>query len=309
MRLDVAPGTSVRVRVPASSANLGPGFDAIGLALGVYDEFAVAIGGDEVRVEVTGEGADVVPRDGDNLVLRCLAEGLAAAGLELPAGLVLSCRNVIRHGAGMGSSASAAVGGFALGSALVALARDGVAAINQDMVSASASAVEGHPDNASASALGGATLSWYDDADDVTTISLPTHPDLRAIVVVPDSTLATEKARAVLPDVVPLGAVSRTASRAGLLVEALGRRLDLLYPATEDRVFQEARRAYYPASMGLVDELRAAGHAAVISGAGPCVLVLTTAAAVDALLAWPVPDAWRVIQPAIATGGVELIEE
>ncbi|WP_409485147.1 homoserine kinase [Arsenicicoccus dermatophilus] len=314
----LVPGTGVRVEVPASSANLGPGFDTLGLALELRDTVAVQVTGDRLVVEVVGEGAEEVPRDASHLVVACLLEALHRLGVEPPAGLKVVCRNVVPHSRGLGSSAAAAVAGYAAASALVG-------PLDRDLVNDLAGAREGHPDNSSASVFGGMTLSWTEQAEDVgeqsgsravdkparaevaprvRTVRLHVHPDVVPVVLVPDTALSTATARAALPAQVAHGDAAANAGRAALLVEALTRRPQLLLPATQDRLHQEQRRADYPATMTLVDRLRAAGHAAVVSGAGPTVLVLTTATNLPAVQSFPLAEGWLRLLPGLATEGV-----
>ena len=340
---EVPVGTAIRVRTPASSANLGPGFDSIGLALGVWDELSVTVVAEPgLRIEVSGSGADGVPRDESHLVFRSMARGLRELGVSVPAGLVLEATNAVPHGRGMGSSATAIVSGVAAAQGLSVCAQaagDGLAGvpgevldIDLDAVNSLASELEGHPDNASATVYGGMTLSWS-ELDDLTSVSvgstgpvsppgagevgqagevggrhtvtvrLPLHPDLTAVVFVPEATLATHTARALLPERVLLRDAARNSARAALLVEAATRSPDLLVPATRDWLHQEARRPSYAASMDLVDRLRAQGHAAMISGAGPSVLVLTTTERVAGVRSGA--DAvWRRLVPGIPERGV-----
>jgi homoserine kinase len=265
------------VRVAATSANLGPGFDCLGLALDLHDDVVVTAGdpgdGDGVDVTVTGEGAGVVPVDSRHLVARAVR--VAQDALGHPRGpLSLACTNRIPHGRGLGSSAAAVVAGLLAGRALVP---DGPERLTDDAVLALASELEGHPDNAAACLLGGLTLAWA-DGPDVHAVRLEPRPDLRATVLVPSTELATETARGLLPASVPHADAAHAAGRAALLVAALtGVRQDgLLLPATDDRLHQGYREPAMPATLALVAALRSAGHAAVVSGAGPTVLVLAT---------------------------------
>ncbi len=262
---------TVRVRVPASSANLGPGFDSLGLSLGLYDELDVtATQAPGVVVEVSGAGAGEVPTGEDHLVVRAVRAGLAHAGVDQP-GLHLVCRNVIPHGRGLGSSASAVVAGVGAARGLLA----DPSGIDDDDALLLADRFEGHPDNVAASLHGGFTVSWADgEAGRPRAVRLDVHPDVVAVACVPGTELATSKARAMLPHAVPHGDAAFNAGRAALLVEALTRRPELLLPATQDRLHQVQRASAMPATWDLVQRLRAAGHAAVVSGAGPTALVL-----------------------------------
>lgn len=319
---------AIRVRAPASSANLGPGFDSIGLALGVWDELDFTVTAEPgLRIEVTGSGAAGVPRDASHLVYRSFVRGLLELGVAVPEGLLLQTRNAVPHGRGMGSSATAIVAGVAAAHGLCALAAGAGArpgeALDIDLAAVNnlASELEGHPDNASATVYGGMTLSWSADpaqagaadspgpADGQTlTARLPLHPQVTAVVFVPETTLATHTARALLPERVPLRDAAANSGRAALLVEAATRRPDLLVAATRDWLHQEARRPSYAASMALVDALRAQGHAATISGAGPSVLVLTTADRAAQVSVPPHLAAadWQRLAPGIPEHGVRV---
>jgi homoserine kinase len=295
---DVRLDAPVLVRAPASSANLGPGYDAVGLALGLADEVEVtATSAGGVAVEAVGESAEHVPTNEDHLIVRALRSAMVAAGVtELP-GLRLRCRNVVPHGRGLGSSAAAVVTGMVAAQGLLT---DPGALTTADVVHL-ASAMEGHPDNAAASALGGLTVGWLEGAR-WHAVRLEPHPDVVPVVCVPDAELATARARAMLPDRVPHSDAAYTAGRAALLVEALTRSPHLLLPATSDRLHQQHREPAMPATLALVRRLRAAGHAAVVSGAGPSVLVLATGEQADDV-AGLVPDGWEVLRPGVDRQG------
>ena len=293
-------GQTVRVEVPASTANLGPGFDSIGLALGLGDVVTAEIVSAGLHISVDGEGAGVVPDDETHLVWRSMRAAWERLGVSGPPGLKLHCHNGVPHSRGLGSSAAAIVAGVAAALALVDPRLDEAALRT---VSDIASDLEGHPDNASASVYGGLTVSWR-AGDRWSTTCPPVHPEIEPVIFIPDSTLSTDRARAVLPDVVPLTDAARTAGRAALLIEAMTRRPDLLLAGTADWLHQEARRDSYPASMQLVDTLRADGHAAVISGAGPSVLVLTTRGRAAAVRA---DGRWARATPGIAADGLRVV--
>lgn len=298
----------VRVRVPATSANLGPGFDALGLALALHDDLEVRLlGSADVVVEVTGEGAGDVPDDERHLVVQALRAALDLVGAP-QAGLHLVCHNRIPHGRGLGSSAAAVVAGITAARGLVSEPE----ALSDEVVLALATQMEGHPDNAAPAIHGGATVAWS-TAGGVGAAPLAVHPDVAPIAIVPATRLSTESARGVLPATVPHRDAAFQAGRAALLVEALGRRPDLLHDATADRLHQDYRRAVMPHSLALVDALRAAGVAAVVSGAGPTVLALArrTGAGTDADDAiatafGPTMGGWRVLPLAVDTDGVQV---
>ncbi len=264
-----APPRSVRVRVPATSANLGPAFDCAGLALACHDsvEFAAQPAG--LSVEVTGSGAGQLPTDATHLVVRAFRTACDELGWS-PPGLAVRAENCIPQGRGMGSSAAAVVAGV-MGA--WTLCPD-VEAIDLDAVLRLTTAMEGHPDNVAACLLGGATLSWT-TAGGVAADRLPVHPDVLPLVLVPDEVLATHVARALLPATVPHADAAHNAARAALLVLALTTEPAHLLEATDDRLHQRQRATAMPGTIALLDRLRDAGHAAVVSGAGPSLLVLT----------------------------------
>jgi homoserine kinase len=266
--------TEVRVRVPASSANLGPGFDSLGLALGLYDDIEVSVAPDGVTVEIEGEGAGRVPCDDSHLVLRAMRTAWNITG-DAPAGVRLRCRNAIPHSRGLGSSAAAAVAGAV--AAVVLAGRDHE--LERETLLQVTAGMEGHADNAAASLLGGFVVAWEtagNTAERFHAVRLDTHPGIRPVALVAGTESLTSTTRGLLPDRVPLVDAAFTGSRCALAVLAFTQRPELLLPATEDRLHQGYRRPAYPESADLVDALRAHGVPAAISGAGPTVLALTT---------------------------------
>lgn len=263
------PGARGRVRVPGSSANLGPAYDVMGLALGVHDEAEVEVvgSGPTVTVQVDGYGADNLPRDESHLVVRALRAALDRVGAGQPS-LRLHCRNGVPHGRGIGSSAAAAVTGVLAARSLLADAE----ALDDQLALELATALEGHPDNASASLFGGITLGWMDDGVPQA-IRVEPHADLDVVVAVPAGTLPTIRARRMIPAEIPHVDATFNVGRAALLVEAVSRRPELLLPATADRMHQNYRAEAMPGTAQLVAQLRAQGLAATVSGAGPSVLV------------------------------------
>jgi homoserine kinase len=259
---------AARVRVPATSANLGPGYDCAGLALGCWDVLDVAVTGGGLTVVIEGPGAEELPTDESHLVVQAFRAACAELGWS-PAGLRLLCRNGIPQGRGMGSSAAAVVAGIVAAWALCpdVQARDDTAVLRL------ATRLEGHPDNVAACLLGGATISWI-GPDGFVADQLDLSDEVLPMVLVPPATLSTTVARGLLPAAVPHGAAAFTAGRAALLVHALTREPGLLLAATEDRLHQPYRAPAMPDTAALIGRLRDAGHAAVVSGAGPSVLVL-----------------------------------
>jgi homoserine kinase len=269
----VAVGTRVTVEVPATSANLGPGFDCFGLALDWRERVDVEVTGSGISVDVTGEGSDVLPRDETHLVVRCLTEGLDDLGVRAP-GLALRGHNTIPHGRGLGSSSAAIVAGLVAARALAGVDED------RAWVLRHAHRIEGHPDNVAAAIHGGFVMA-YGHGERVAVVQGRVHPDVRAAVVVPDRPVETRAARRLLPDAVPHADAAADAGRAALLVHALAEDPRLLHVATQDWLHQRYREPAMPESYALMTRLRALGAAAVISGAGPTVLVLGTAADLD----------------------------
>ncbi|NUS93796.1 MAG: homoserine kinase, partial [Nocardia sp.] len=278
-------GLTVSVRVPASTANLGPGFDSLGMALGIYDEIEVRSTESGLNIEVAGEGADEVPWGPQHLVVRAIERGLEAAGIWAD-GLDVVCRNAIPHSRGLGSSASAAVGGLAAGCALAAQF-DPALAVDSDRLVQLAAEFEGHPDNAAASVLGGIVVSWTETGPGPDTdiaapqrlyraVRLDPHPSLRPVVLIPEERSSTAQTRGLLPDLVPHRDAAFNVSRAALSVVALTQRPDLLLPATADRLHQTQRAPALPLTTAWIERLRGHGIAAMVSGAGPTVLALVT---------------------------------
>jgi len=261
------------VRCPATSANLGPGFDALGLALTLANEVEAETTTSGIQVTVAGEGQDVLPFHGDNLVARSAATAFGRLGWR-PPGLRLHCTNGVPPACGLGSSAAAIVAGV---SVAYALAHPG-AGLDRAWVLQVAGAIEGHPDNVAACVLGGATVGWRDDDGTTRAVRVEPHPDLSVTVLIPQQRASTSIARALLPLMVPHVDAAHAAGRSALLVAALTTRPDQLFAATQDLLHQPYRASSMPATAALVGRLRASGLAAVVSGAGPAVLVLHAAA-------------------------------
>ncbi|MGU3434854.1 homoserine kinase [Actinomycetes bacterium M1A6_2h] len=280
MTATLPTGLSARARVPASSANLGPGFDCLGMALGLYDEIVVTVAASGLDIRVEGEGADDVPWGPSHLVVRAIERGLESAGVWAD-GLSVVCHNSIPHSRGLGSSASAVVGGLAAANALAAKMSADLELSTAQMVQL-ASEFEGHPDNASASVLGGAVVSWSEDAGPpegprtFAATRLEVHPDIRATVFVPRERSSTVHTRGLLPELVPHRDAAFNAGRTGLAVVALTSHPELLMAATEDRLHQPYRASALPLTTRWVRTIRSRGFAATVSGAGPTVLALST---------------------------------
>ncbi len=260
---------TVQVRVPATAANLGPGFDTLGLALSVYDELEItALDEPGLQIEVTGSGADEIARDESNLVVRSIAHVFADAGEQLP-GLRIVADNGVPHGRGLGSSGAAVVAGVLAAKGLL----EGRVSFSDDDLLRLATEMEGHPDNVAPGLFGGLTIAWtggYGPRHK----KLLVHRGVSPLVLVPSFTMSTALARTLAPTQVPREDAVFNVSRSALLIAALTQSPELLLDATADRLHQDYRAEAMPETSAVLAALRAAGFAAVVSGAGPSILVL-----------------------------------
>jgi homoserine kinase len=306
----IEAGQRVTVRVPATTANLGPGYDSLGLALALYDTLTVeSLESGELLFDLTGEGAETLPRDASHLVIRAMEAAFERLGFR-HGGLKVTAENVVPHGRGLGSSASAVVAAISAANALLPEAgRRG-----KDWILQLTSELEGHPDNVAPAIFGGLALSWQ-DSDQYSSTSATVSGTVVPVVAVPDFELSTETARALLPASVGHHAAAMNAGRAALLIHALTTKPEFLLAGTEDYLHQSYRAEAMRPSAALIAALRAAGHAAVVSGAGPTVLVLADgeaeAAAVVAFIeefaAANTPDTgWRVLKLAVDVEGAKV---
>ena len=256
----------VHVRVPATSANLGPGFDALGLALALYNEVTAAEA-DSVSVRIEGEGAGRLPPNDHNVVVRGVRQVYEAAGRPFQ-GVALTCVNRVPTARGLGSSAAAWVGGLVAGNALLG------GPLSREALLSLAARAEGHPDNVTAALLGGLTVSCTLGDGRVAAVSLPVPGGVRWVVLVPEVTSATAEARGVLPQSVPRADAVFNVQRVALLLAALqAGRLDVLGIALDDRLHQPYRLKLFPWMPGVADAARAAGAlGCVLSGAGSSLL-------------------------------------
>ncbi len=306
----VEAGQRVEVSVPATSANLGPGFDTLGLALSLHDTVRVRTSQSErTLVRATGEGAEGLPTDERHLVARALISTLHRAGHRAP-GLELDTTNVIPHGRGLGSSAAAIVAGVLAANALLPAGSE----LDQAQLLQWAASLEGHPDNVAPALLGSLAISWASGRAFHST-RVEVHPDIMPVLAVPDLELSTESARALLPPSVAHGSAAANAGRAALLVHALGTDPSLLFPATQDVLHQDYRAHAMLPSATLMRGLRAAGFASTVSGAGPSVLTLAVGeagaqAAEDAvrsvLSADDAPQKWRILRLPVDREGAKV---
>jgi homoserine kinase len=295
----------VRVRVPASSANLGPGFDSLGVALGLHDVVVGEVAGAELVITAEGEGAAELPLDETHLVHQAMVRAFDVLGAA-PPGLRLHCVNSIPHGRGLGSSSAAIVGGLALGRALVV---DGDRLLDDEALFRLAADLEGHPDNVAPAVFGAFTIA-YSDAQGFAAARLEVTSPVSFVVFVPTHAVHTTVARGLLPPTVSHRDASFNAGRAALLVAALTgppeRLPDRLLSATEDRLHQAYRAPAMPASAALIEELRGAGVAAVLSGAGPTVLAVVDPGRV-ADVAAEAPPGWSASELELDPAGVRVL--
>jgi homoserine kinase len=290
----------VTVSVPATSANLGPGYDALGLALTLRDRVTAEVAESGRDISVQGEGADTVPHDETHLVHRSMAAAFERMGCAMPP-VRLHCENAIPHGRGLGSSSAAIVAGISLARALVG---GGSLLMEDDALFALAAELEGHPDNVAPACFGGFTVAYAVDGDFRATTA-PVDPRVSLVVLVPPDPVETRTARGMLPDSIGFSEAATNAGRAALLVAALGGRPELLLDATEDHLHQSYRAPAMPDSARLVAALRADGLPAVISGAGPTVLVFTDPVG-QAEVAARAPDGWAAHELAVEHRGAHV---
>lgn len=291
-------GRTVAVKVPATSANLGPGFDTLGLSLALYDELRVSVRDEPgATVEVVGVGAGEVPTDESNLVVRAIAHTFESVGVALP-GLNLLARNSIPHGRGLGSSGAAIVSGIMAARGLL----EGVVEFDAQALLALANDMEGHPDNVAPALFGGLTIAWV-TPDGPRFKKLIVHRGVSPLVLVPEHVMSTALARSLQPQSVPHEDAVFNVSRSALLVAALIQSPELLHAATEDKLHQSYRASAMPETDRLITLLRSNGFAAVVSGAGPSILVLCSdpsqRLAAAELVAREAQTAWQPLMLAV----------
>lgn len=296
--MSVLPARSVRVRVPATSANLGPGFDSLGLALGVYDQVTVTPRPDSaVVIDISGLGSESLPRDERHLLLRSMRTAAERFGLTI-AGVEIRTHNVIPQGQGLGSSAAT----IAAGVAAAWMLHPEHDELDRAAIMAEAAVIEGHPDNVAACVYGGLTISWG-GAQGAVAAAVPVHADLEPVLFLPALELSTTIARGLLPGTVSHADAAFTAGRSALLIHALTAAPQLLMDATEDRLHQMYRASAIPETTALLEELRRGGVPAVISGAGPSVLALCSAQAqVERVMNAPLSPGWICTRLGVGVG-------
>lgn len=306
----------VTVHVPATSANLGPGFDTLGLALGLHDEVEAELfepsgspGSPSVVIEVEGEGAGELDVGEGHLIVTTMRATFDRMGLGQPGGIRLRCVNRIPHARGLGSSSAAICAGILAARALAAGDPPGLRpAFTDEDVFALATEIEGHPDNVAPCLAGGLTIAWTDGTGAPHLVRLLLHQDIRPVVLIPGHRLSTEVARGLLPKEIPHADAAANAGRAALLVAALTTRPEpeILLAATEDRLHQDYRAPAMPLTADLVRRLRGAGVAAVVSGAGPTVLAFPTGNTQD-LIASEVGNDWHIQPLDVETRGARVV--
>jgi len=293
--------TMAQISLPATSANIGPGFDCLGIALELRDRYAAQILDDATfDVDVSGEGADEVKKDGKNLVIRSMMAGFEFMGNK-PKGIALRSLNVIPHGRGLGSSASAIVGGLALARSLVLTGEQYMS--DEDLITL-ATELEGHPDNVAAAFYGGATIAWSEKGVG-RAVNLKVDPRIKAMLLVPENQVPTAKARKLLPETISHHDAVLNSTNTALLVHALAERPDLLLTATADFLHQNYRVEAMPKSIALIEKLRGAGVAAVLSGAGPSVMILYAGDESEIDQIPSLASGFTAMKLAIAKNGVE----
>jgi homoserine kinase len=303
------------VMVPATSANLGPGFDSFGLALTLHDNVLARVTAGGLDIHIDGAGAELADAGEQLLVVRAMRAAFDVLG-EQPPGLRIWCENSVPHGFGLGSSAAAIVAGLLAARALAG--DEAVAVLPDSRLLAMAAELEGHADNVAACMLGGLTIAWRLERDpppgalgpNVAAARLVPHAELVPVVCVPAVPLPTREAREVLPRQVSHADAAENAARAALLVAGMINWPDLLLPGTQDFLHQPYRADSMPGTTALVTRLRSEGIAAAVSGAGPAVLALAAdpeqAAAVASVAALGGDD-WEVLTLEVDTEGAQVV--
>ena len=259
--------TILKVTVPATSANLGPGFDSLGMALAFYDEYELETTDTGLDISIDGEGSKSAAKDESNLIYKSIKLVFDSVGEKVP-GIRLRCKNSIPHGRGMGSSGAAVAGGVMLAAGLLANKK-----FSEQQLLEFATRMEGHPDNVAPALFGGLTIAWVDETGPHHK-KLTVHRGISPLVLVAPNEMSTKLARSLQPESVPHTDAVFNVSRSALLVAALTQSPELMMSATEDRLHQNYRASAMPETSKLISKLRENGHPAVVSGAGPSVLVL-----------------------------------
>tara|TARA_Y100001001_G_scaffold64862_1_gene62177 strand:- start:32 stop:952 length:921 start_codon:yes stop_codon:yes gene_type:complete len=266
--------TTVRVKAPATTANMGPGYDCLGMALDVWNTLEVEVlDGGEPVVDITGEGAGELGTGRDNLVYRSMEFLFDDAGEEMPS-VSLKCDNTIPLARGMGSSAAAIASGLVAANALCSENYT-----TKDLLEMAAT-IEGHPDNVAPAVMGGMQLVITEQTEEgqrLFTVPVNVPSDLHAVIFVPDVKISTEDARAVLPETVTIADAVHNMARVGLLVASMAtNHPEFLTVATQDRLHQPYRHQLFtPMKVIFKAALDAGALGVFLSGSGSTILALT----------------------------------
>jgi homoserine kinase len=260
---------SFSVHVPATTANLGPGFDCLGLALDLWNTITFTCVKNQPLISIEGEGKGVLKEDESNLIIRTAKQLAASYGLSLPKNLHINCQNNIPTSSGLGSSASAVIAGLAGAREMLGLD------IKDDALLQTAAQIEGHADNVSACLYGGLTLTGNEKGKFISN-KLDMQP-LTAIIVVPNFSLSTEAARKILPTQVPLRDSADNIYRAVKLVQILEvGKYDQLKSVMSDNLHQNYRLPHLPGAQEAMQSANDAGaYGSCLSGAGPSVIAFS----------------------------------
>ncbi|MFQ5650220.1 MAG: homoserine kinase [bacterium] len=298
----------VKVRVPASTSNLACGFDAIGLALQLFLTVEMAFSEDTLQIESSGEGQEEIPKDERNLVYKSALSVFQAAGKHLPS-LTIRINNAIPLSRGLGSSGAAVIAGMVCANQLVG------AELSNDDILSTAARLEGHPDNVSASLLGGLTISCVSSAGVVSRRIPLADERLKAVLLIPDLIISTEAARKVLPTTVPHRDAVFNLQRSALLTYAfLTGDYDVLKRAMQDKLHQPYRMPLIPAFEQFKKVALDNGALGVaISGSGSTILALTVDSGANLEAQWQALASQRHVQAktttlAISNQGAILVE-
>ncbi|WRS29724.1 homoserine kinase [Actinomycetaceae bacterium MB13-C1-2] len=309
MSVAIPVGRKASVRVPATSANLGPGFDSLGMALSWTDECSVRVIDRGLEFSLSGPGSRLLPHDETHLVVRTILETLSEWDMTV-SGLAFEAELSIPLARGLGSSSAAIVAGLTLAWALAYPDRP----LDREWAFIRAYRIEGHGDNVGPAILGGFTITWPSTTSDGNTVpqsrTSAIAKNIRALAIIPDTELLTDSARGALPSMVPITDAIANLARSALLVHALADDPALLLEATADRLHQDYRRSLAPSSHAVMTNLRSRGYAALISGAGPTILVLHTEEQSEALvkLVRDLPEAKKMETRILSPGaGVQIL--
>jgi homoserine kinase len=255
----------VRVKVPATSANLGPGFDALGMALDLYNYVELELIADQLVIEVEGEGAEDIPVDQKNIVYQAAQRVFSQVGF-ITEGIYIKLINNIPVARGLGSSAAAIVGG------ILAANHVSGSVLTPNELLAIATEFEGHPDNVAPAIFGGIVISAEVDGE-ILWQKIQPQEELKLVIAIPEFTLSTKLSRQVLPEKVPFKDAVFNVSRVGMVIMALSRGdYELLAKVMDDKLHQPYRNQLVPGMIEVFKEVKAFGYPIALSGAGPTLI-------------------------------------